>query len=118
MGPKTSVPDWPPDVWRTRRCTRRSPIGCSRRCKTRSEEHTSELQSQFHLVCRLLLEKKKHTGKDVNSHTVLDVIITTIIATIQSINIIGSREGSRNRIKLKANKTKKKLRFGIKSKIS
>src|SRR5689334_24660174 len=27
--------------------------------KPRSEEHTSELQSQFHLVCRLLLEKKK-----------------------------------------------------------
>src|SRR5689334_24341756 len=27
---------------------------------TRSEEHTSELQSQFHLVCRLLLEKKKN----------------------------------------------------------
>src|SRR6266481_8689208 len=31
----------------------------------RSEEHTSELQSKFHLVCRLLLEKKKkpQTGK-------------------------------------------------------
>src|SRR5689334_24263367 len=29
------------------------------RIYTRSEEHTSELQSQFHLVCRLLLEKKK-----------------------------------------------------------
>src|SRR5689334_24742219 len=30
-------------------------------CADRSEEHTSELQSQFHLVCRLLLEKKnKH----------------------------------------------------------
>src|SRR5439155_26473703 len=28
---------------------------------TRSEEHTSELQSRGHLVCRLLLEKKKHT---------------------------------------------------------
>src|SRR5579862_9976235 len=28
----------------------------------RSEEHTSELQSQFHLVCRLLLEKKKKNG--------------------------------------------------------
>src|SRR5689334_4879161 len=28
----------------------------------RSEEHTSELQSQFHLVCRLLLEKKKPTS--------------------------------------------------------
>src|SRR5258708_13677141 len=27
---------------------------------TRSEEHTSELQSPDHLVCRLLLEKKKH----------------------------------------------------------
>src|SRR5207253_5735722 len=29
--------------------------------KVRSEEHTSELQSRGHLVCRLLLEKKKHT---------------------------------------------------------
>src|SRR5579862_10048933 len=29
----------------------------------RSEEHTSELQSQFHLVCRLLLEKKKKKQK-------------------------------------------------------
>src|SRR2546429_4809377 len=28
--------------------------------KTRSEEHTSELQSRLHLVCRLLLEKKKN----------------------------------------------------------
>src|SRR2546429_4226410 len=27
---------------------------------TRSEEHTSELQSRLHLVCRLLLEKKKN----------------------------------------------------------
>src|SRR2546422_10909557 len=27
--------------------------------ETRSEEHTSELQSRLHLVCRLLLEKKK-----------------------------------------------------------
>src|SRR6266481_8627117 len=31
------------------------------RRNARSEEHTSELQSQFHLVCRLLLEKKKTT---------------------------------------------------------
>src|SRR5687768_18032141 len=29
------------------------------RDRTRSEEHTSELQSRLHLVCRLLLEKKK-----------------------------------------------------------
>src|SRR2546422_5773244 len=31
----------------------------ARRCSSRSEEHTSELQSRLHLVCRLLLEKKK-----------------------------------------------------------
>src|SRR3712207_8527622 len=32
-----------------------------RRTRPRSEEHTSELQSRQYLVCRLLLEKKKHT---------------------------------------------------------
>src|SRR5689334_23612184 len=31
----------------------------------RSEEHTSELQSQFHLVCRLLLEKKKKKTNNI-----------------------------------------------------
>src|SRR2546422_4632862 len=36
--------------------SRRAPAGGSPR---RSEEHTSELQSRLHLVCRLLLEKKK-----------------------------------------------------------
>src|SRR5207245_1922830 len=60
----------------------------------------------------------RRTGKDVNSHTVLDGIITTIMATIQRINIIGSREGSRNRRRLKANQTGKKFRVGIKSNIS
>src|SRR2546429_6627577 len=30
----------------------------------RSEEHTSELQSRLHLVCRLLLEKQNHSGHD------------------------------------------------------
>src|SRR5437879_12417244 len=44
--------------------TRHSPpsSSCSRRSvsrRTRSEEHTSELQSPMYLVCRLLLEKKK-----------------------------------------------------------
>src|SRR2546430_5037374 len=33
-------------------------------CRERSEEHTSELQSQSNLVCRLLLEKKKKTKSD------------------------------------------------------
>src|SRR2546429_2600952 len=33
------------------------------RCSGRSEEHTSELQSRLHLVCRLLLEKKKNESQ-------------------------------------------------------
>src|SRR5688572_32022506 len=37
----------------------------SRAGRTRSEEHTSELQSQSNLVCRLLLEKKKKKIKSV-----------------------------------------------------
>src|SRR5439155_16500924 len=37
---------------------------------TRSEEHTSELQSRGHLVCRLLLEKKKHL-KNISTSTLL-----------------------------------------------
>src|SRR2546422_2221126 len=38
---------------------------------TRSEEHTSELQSRLHLVCRLLLEKKKKK-KNRNSLVILE----------------------------------------------
>src|SRR5688572_31600318 len=37
----------------------------------RSEEHTSELQSQSNLVCRLLLEKKKKTNKKLNTYNQL-----------------------------------------------
>src|SRR6476660_10497824 len=50
-------------------CRRRAPI-TSRACYAcarRSEEHTSELQSPDHLVCRLLLEKKKNTGEPTDS---------------------------------------------------
>src|SRR2546429_3601121 len=35
----------------------------------RSEEHTSELQSRLHLVCRLLLEKKKKRKFAISSHS-------------------------------------------------
>src|SRR2546422_5136921 len=34
----------------------------------RSEEHTSELQSRLHLVCRLLLEKKKTNTVSITTH--------------------------------------------------
>src|SRR5438105_8115347 len=36
---------------------------------TRSEEHTSELQSRVDLVCRLLLEKKKTTDQETREHS-------------------------------------------------
>src|SRR5262245_63505513 len=52
------------DRWSAAWCARR--CAGSRRCRPtarRSEEHTSELQSLRHLVCRLLLEKKKENYK-------------------------------------------------------
>src|SRR5258707_9071950 len=56
-------------------CSACSPSDCrrspSRPCRggrrTRSEEHTSELQSRQYLVCRLLLEKKKKTQKSART---------------------------------------------------
>src|SRR2546430_9397046 len=41
----------------------------------RSEEHTSELQSQSNLVCRLLLEKKKKKTRDPTLHHSAEAII-------------------------------------------
>src|SRR2546429_928999 len=42
-------------------CASSSGVAEGSRAAIRSEEHTSELQSRLHLVCRLLLEKKKKT---------------------------------------------------------
>src|SRR5207249_11506746 len=44
----------------------RNPVGQTTKRFIRSEEHTSELQSRFDLVCRLLLEKKKKNVKISN----------------------------------------------------
>src|SRR5690348_18427020 len=49
MSSSMRMPQWPCDVYSQRQTS----------VTTRSEEHTSELQSPVHLVCRLLLEKKK-----------------------------------------------------------
>src|SRR5436853_3295246 len=49
--------------YRSRRVRRR----CRRCDRPRSEEHTSELQSLRHLVCRLLLEKKKKKQLNITS---------------------------------------------------
>src|SRR2546430_14988223 len=52
---------WPSRSRWTRQQRRNAFRTPSRWAQTRSEEHTSELQSQSNLVCRLLLEKKKKT---------------------------------------------------------
>src|SRR5256885_11026609 len=65
-------------LFRSTHSSRRSSISCSRSARTsmsigpavtRSEEHTSELQSPCNLVCRLLLEKKKHK-RQMRAHLV------------------------------------------------
>src|SRR5690554_7534412 len=45
---------------------------------TRSEEHTSELQSRPHLVCRLLLEKKKTEHVEIEQTEILDVLLVEL----------------------------------------
>src|SRR2546430_2950709 len=62
------------------------PCGCSTprppdaRVQRRSEEHTSELQSQSNLVCRLLLEKKKKNNQTQWRDSQLHVPITLVQA--------------------------------------
>src|SRR6266513_4682273 len=54
---------WPRPWWATRRSIGRVKVRSRTRSAapcSRSEEHTSELQSRFDLVCRLLLEKKNN----------------------------------------------------------
>src|SRR2546426_8213250 len=53
LAARPGVPDRHP------RCAGRRAVPARRRRESRSEEHTSELQSPCNLVCRLLLEKKK-----------------------------------------------------------
>src|SRR5207248_8565883 len=58
MGPTKITAGW----WRSRQALNTgwnlATISCTSSATTRSEEHTSELQSPYDLVCRLLLEKK------------------------------------------------------------
>src|SRR5438552_12902433 len=53
--------------------------------RARSEEHTSELQSPDHLVCRLLLEKKKD---NIFMHTIKKLIHTFSHTIYQPINLL------------------------------
>src|SRR5258707_5628213 len=56
--------------WKAPRC---APRTC--RARSRSEEHTSELQSRQYLVCRLLLEKKKKKRESSQVKIMAGVII-------------------------------------------
>src|SRR5262245_62383216 len=60
--PVLPYPDWPPAIDTAPDCNPGNP---------RSEEHTSELQSLRHLVCRLLLEKKNRTTPGDNDGYVI-----------------------------------------------
>src|SRR5687768_18243992 len=60
LGCRQRDADGNPDHQRVRRQHGRA-LGAER---SRSEEHTSELQSRLHLVCRLLLEKKKNKKRN------------------------------------------------------
>src|SRR5688572_31517466 len=69
--------------------SRSSPRTC--RCGRRSEEHTSELQSQSNLVCRLLLEKKKNMER-YHHHTNIDAItLSKSISFLPASGILTSR---------------------------
>src|SRR5437870_9452751 len=57
-------------------------IRCRTNSSPRSEEHTSELQSRGHLVCRLLLEKKKKTNKYSRIRPTLPICYTVVSYTI------------------------------------
>src|SRR2546430_10126474 len=53
-------------------------------CRSRSEEHTSELQSQSNLVCRLLLEKKKKNKQHNNQlYKKLRDVTSSLVETVQ-----------------------------------
>src|SRR5258708_16990681 len=54
-----------------------SHLGMRNHSDERSEEHTSELQSPDHLVCRLLLEKKKKKNKKQNIQLHVSAVLNT-----------------------------------------
>src|SRR5688572_31741234 len=69
-------------TWRNQAMASASDSRRSRACNPRSEEHTSELQSQSNLVCRLLLEKKKKylTRRATNHFT---PVLSALVAVVE-----------------------------------
>src|SRR5437870_9676937 len=69
--------------WRAPRESSNSRLGRCRRRQRRSEEHTSELQSRGHLVCRLLLEKKKKHGRKRIEQSLQHLYITITFCALE-----------------------------------
>src|SRR2546430_7353032 len=65
---------------RNRRSAMTSWFGKASRKSWRSEEHTSELQSQSNLVCRLLLEKKKNVYNSPSDYHCHEQLASTLLA--------------------------------------
>src|SRR5438045_9260248 len=66
---RSATPSAPAPKCRSHTLRTNSVNGSSAPKRSRSEEYTSELQSLRHLVCRLLLEKKKKRDKKRHNHT-------------------------------------------------
>src|SRR2546429_2786772 len=62
-------------------------VGDPAELQHRSEEHTSELQSRLHLVCRLLLEKKKINMNDPHHLSTETVSLLIMLYTLDSPDI-------------------------------
>src|SRR2546429_4190376 len=69
---------WKPDGSKKSQKKRARTIS-NRTIHGRSEEHTSELQSRLHLVCRLLLEKKKNANHHLSQISTLAVVNSDIV---------------------------------------
>src|SRR5438552_6395484 len=65
-----------------------SPSACAAASASRSEEHTSELQSPDHLVCRLLLEKKKKNNNRQQLNVRKDILFSIQYRKLNFLNNI------------------------------
>src|SRR2546429_5104624 len=70
--------------------------------KARSEEHTSELQSRLHLVCRLLLEKKKNTNVQMMAGWIMCPVDRRVLARERLLEVVYGLAGTCQRLYLSA----------------
>src|SRR6476620_5377830 len=70
----------------------RSRVCASRSSTSRSEEHTSELQSRQYLVCRLLLEKKNNTQVVVDAHHSKTQLLADALDDVEDLRLHGDFE--------------------------